>query len=352
MVTDYEKICSFENLYKAHLAARRSKRHKGDVIKFELNLANNLIMLQKQLEERTFRTEGYYQFVLHEPKRREIHAPYYVDRVLQHCVCDEVLRPVIQPRLIYDNAACQVGKGTHFAMKRLTKFLSEHYKKHGTTGYFLKCDITRYFGSIDHEILKTKLAKVIVDKDVLNLLSHYIDSYHTEGLPGKGLPLGNQSSQWFGIFYMDSLDRMIKEKMQIKYYVRYMDDFILVHHDKEYLKQCLAKIQDCVRDDLKMELNHKTQIFPIKNGAEFLGFRFYLTETGKVIRKMKVQSKLRFKRRLRKMQDDYTNGKIELEEVKSILASYKGHFKHGHTYKLRTKIFSEFVLKRERDEPE
>lgn len=261
-------------------------------------------------------------------------------------MCDEVLEPLIGPRLIYDNAACQKGKGTHFAMNRVTKFLREYYKKYGNQGYVLKCDIHKYFPTIDHEVLKKRLDKIIRDPDVKDLIFHYIDGYETVGMPGKGLPLGNQSSQWFAIYYLDLLDRYLKEQMQVKYYIRYMDDFILLHHDKGFLKRCLKEIQRIVKQELKMELNPKTRIISLHQGFEFIGWRFYLTDTGKVIRKIKAQSKTRVKRSFRRMRKEYAEGRMDFEQIQMSLASYKGYMKHGNTYLFQKKLFDEFVLKR------
>lgn len=147
-------------------------------------------------------------------------------------MCDEVLAPILDKKLIYDNSACRIGKGTHFAIGRVSKFLHDFYKKNGANGYFLKCDIRKFFDNIDHEVLRRKLATVIEDKQVLSLLYQIIDSF--EVTSGKGLPLGNQTSQWFAIFYLDGFDRLIKEKLKIKYYSRYMDDYVLIHHDKDW----------------------------------------------------------------------------------------------------------------------
>ena len=238
-MTDYDKICDFGNLYRAHLRARKGKKHKLEVTSFEAHLSLNLLTMATLLRARAYRMKGYYHFVIHEPKRREIFAAHYPDRVLLHCLCDNVLAPILQPRLIYDNAACQPGKGSHFAIKRMTEFMRRHYVKRGTEGYVLKCDISKYFASIDHEVLKKQLARVIKDEDVRRLLFHYIDSYDTDGRPGRGIPLGNQSSQWFAVYYLDPVDRLIKEKLRIKHYIRYMDDMVLIHPDKETLRECL-----------------------------------------------------------------------------------------------------------------
>jgi len=345
-MTDFEKICNYHNLYKAHLRARSGKRNRTEVILFEMNLAANLSEMYEALCSLSYRMKGYYSFTIHEPKQRTIYAAYYPDRVLLHCICDEVLAPLLQNRLIYDNAACQVNKGTHFAMNRISKFMREHYCKHGTQGYFLKCDISKYFASIDHQILKQKLDRIIADKKVMDLLSHFIDSYSTEGYPGKGIPLGNQSSQLFAIYYMDSLDRYIKEVLQVKYYTRYMDDMILLHHDKQFLKDALVGIQAHIEENLKLTLNDKTQIFPVRNGVAFLGWRFYLSETGKVIKKLRTGSKIRYKKQLKNIQKRDANGEMDIQGTKRILSGFYGHLIHGHTYKLRQKVMTDFVLQK------
>ena len=282
--------------------------------------------------------------MVHDPKERMIHALHYKDRVVQHCICDEVLAPTLDKLLIYDNAACRIGKGTHFAIGRLSNFLLKFYKRHGTKGYFLKCDIRKFFDNIDHEILKGKLQKVFKDEKVLTLLYQIIDSY--EKSPGKGLPLGNQTSQWFAIYYLDGFDRLIKEKLQIRYYSRYMDDCVIIHEDKEYLKNCLKIMNEYAEKELCVSFNEKTVIYPIKNGVDYLGWHIYLTESGKVIRKVKQQTKYKFKRKLKFFQEAYSKDEIDIEDINQVIASYHSHLSFGHTYKLQQKVFDSFVLKR------
>jgi hypothetical protein len=340
-MSDYEKMCDFQNLYQAHKAARRGKRGKAEVISFELNLAQNLCALQSELIDRIYTQKGYNYFKVYEPKERAIYAPSYSDRVIQHCLCDNVLMPTLESRLVYDNAACRKDKGTHFALDKLSDFIREFYRKHGTDGYFLKCDIRKYFENINHEVLKSKFHRVFGDSEVFALLCHIIDSY--ENMPGIGLPLGNQTSQWFALYYLDGIDRLIKEKLQIKYYSRYMDDFVLLHHDKDYLKQCLKKIREVCENELCLQLNDKTQIFPIKNGVDYLGWHFYLTESGKVIRKLRTSNKKSLKSRMRKLAQDYHDWKIDLDAVKRSNVSTYGHLMHGNTYHLRNKLAWETV---------
>ena len=307
-----------------------------------MNLAEYICSLQRGLLDGSYAPGKYRQFYIFDPKVRLIHAPLYKDVVVQHCICDQVLGPLLENRLIYDNSACRRGKGTHFAMYRLTGFMRNYYKLHGARGYILKCDFSKYFANIDHSILKQKLARIIYDKDVQRLLFCIIDSYESE--PGKGLPLGNQTSQWFALYYLDAFDRLIKEQLRVKYYTRYMDDCVLLHDSKGYLIDCLGELRRFITEDVKLALNDKTQIFPIANGVKYLGFHFYLTESGKAIRKVSSTAKNRFKRNLNDMKKDYAVGKAEYSEIRQRVCSYLGHLKHGHTYRLRQKVMGEFVL--------
>ncbi len=329
-----DTIFGFLDLVQAHRRARRGKGGKKEVILCELDLAKQLVDMRK----RALSGESlgrYHSFKVFEPKEREINALNYEGRVLQHCLCDNVLAPIIEPRLIYDNAACRIGKGTHFAIYRLSKFLREHYRSYGQKGYFLKCDIRKYFASIDHAILKEKLTKLPFSNEVRRLVYAIIDSY-SDG-PGRGLPLGNQSSQWFALYYLDSLDRLIKEKLQIKHYVRYMDDCLLVHHDKEFLQKCLETLRNHVQS-LNLDFNEKTQIIALKHGAGFLGFDFRLTNTGKVLRTVRAGAKHRITRYLKKRRREVECGKLERESLEQSLNSIRAHLEHGHAWHFIRKI--------------
>lgn len=323
------------------MRARKCKRHKKDVIQFELNLSANLWQLYESLKTRTYKISGYNKFIIYEPKKREIQALEYKDRVVQHVLCDLYLYPLLTSKFIYDNGACQKNKGTDFAIDRLSAFFRKFYRKHKTDGYILKADIKQFFPSIDHEVLKEKLRKVIDEPDILNLICIIIDSYNND--TGKGIPMGNQTSQLFALYYLNDVDRLVKEKLRIKYYTRYMDDCILIHEDKEYLKYSLSRMCEIVERD-KLKFNEKTQIFPIKNGVDFLGFHFYMTETGKVIRKLRQSSKKKYKKRMKKLRDDYNEGLIDLETVKKSLPGFNGHLSRGHTYHLRKAVLKDFVL--------
>lgn len=338
----YKDIYDFENLYQAHKKARLGKQNKREVIQYEFYLTENLEKLSFHLRNQSYMIRGYRRFTIYDPKFREIQALSYGDRIIQHSLCDNVLGPYLEKRLIYDNAACRKGKGTHFAMDRLTKFMREFYKYYKCDGYILKCDIRKYFNSISHQVLLEKIDRMHLDKQVKWLLRLIVDSY--EHSKGRGLPMGNQTSQWFALFYLDGLDRLVKEKLQIKYYTRYMDDMILIHKDKEYLKYCLGEMEQYVVNELKLEFNEKTQIHHIRQGVDYLGFHFYLTETGKVIRKLRQSGKKKLKKKLSAYKRLYRKDQIEFSAIGRSLISYKGHLSHGHTYHLRKKIWGNFVL--------
>jgi retron-type reverse transcriptase len=328
-MTDFEKVYNFENLYRAYRKARRGKRWKGAAAKFEVNLLEALNLLSVQLQSHTYRLSPYNTFKVYEPKERVVMSNSYKDKVVQHALCDNVLEPRVRSTFIKDNYASQVGKGTHFGLERLEGFMRRFYRVRGVDGWVLKCDISKYFYNIKHDALKSLIRKYISDPDCLWLLDMIIDS--TEG--NVGIPIGNQSSQIFALLYLSSLDHMVKEKLGIKFYGRYMDDFYLIHEDKEYLRYCWKEIERHV-NELGLSLNAKTNIYPLKNGIDFLGFHSYLTESGAVIRKVRRKSKNNARRRLTKMRGLLEAGKITPEKVEQSYKSWRGHASKGNCYHL------------------
>lgn len=332
-----EESFSFEKLLEAHKRCRCSKQHKRETINFEVNLSQNLVTLSKQIINRTYKVGSYKQFKIYEPKERIIEALSYKDRVVLMALCSNIIEPKFEKRLIYDNVACRKGKGTHFGIKRLENFLHCYYKKFGNNkGYVLKCDIRKYFQNIDHAILFNKLKNEKFDKDELWILKLIIDSKNEE--KGVGLPIGNQTSQWFGLYYLDEIDRLIKEKLRIKYYVRYMDDMILVHNDKEYLKFCKEEIEKCANNHLKLNLNNKTEISNLKDGIDFLGFRHILTENGKVLRLLRGQAKVKLKRNMKLLSKLKQNSLVDEEYIDSRLNAFNAHICHSNAKSLYRKL--------------
>lgn len=324
----YKIIYNFENLYNAYKKARKGKRWKDSIVKYEINTLEATTYLQYLLKTKKYNLGKYNVFRIYEPKERVIMSIPFKDKVVQHSLCDNIIEPIFEKTFIYDNYASRKYKGVHFGLNRLSEFMRRFYRKHGCDGWILKCDISKYFYSIDHNILKNQIRKLINNKDVLWLIDMIIDS-----TDNPGLPIGNQTSQFFALLYMNELDHFIKEKLRIKYYGRYMDDFYLIHKDKEYIKYCKVKIEEYV-NNLKLSLNNKTNIFPIRNGIDFLGFHTYITETGKVIRKLRRNSKARMRRKLKKAKELYIAGKITKDDIDTSFESWKSHASHGNCYHL------------------
>lgn len=341
----YDIIHDFNNLYKAYVDSKVSKRWKNSTVRFEINALAELKKLQRSLENGTYQLGPYNVFQVFEPKIRTIKSIQFKHKVVQRSLCDNVLEPIFEKTFIYDSYACRKGKGTHAGLDRTSEFLRRHYRMHGLEGWILKCDIEKYFDSIDHEILKKIIRKHIKDVRVLRMLDEIIDS-----IPGgKGLPLGNQTSQWFSILFLSDFDHFIKERLGVKMYLRYMDDFVLIHHDKAFLQECKQAIVDYL-EGLELELNEKSHIFPVRNGVDFLGFRLYLTDTGKVIRKVRRDSKDRMKRKLAKFKELYEEGKRTREQIEHAFNSWCSHASHGNCFYLIQDMYKRYERIFEGDE--
>lgn len=354
----FDSIFTYENLYKAHIKGRSSKRDKRSIVRFEMGMLEKLYEIYERLKKGHYNVGNYHTFVVYEPKKREIQTLCYSERVVQHALCDNFLVPYFTSRAILDNCVCQVGKGMHFALKRFEAQLRKYIKKHGQNGYVLKCDIKKYFPSIPHEKLKEVFSPHIHDEKLKTFVCEIVDSFHTspvylkkygikilvdENRTGQGIPIGNQTSQIFGMFFLDKIDRLMKEKLGIKIYSCYMDDFVLVHESKEFLQNCLKIIQKEVAD-LDLYLNPKTQIFPIKNGLTYLGFRYQVSESGKLIKKAKQKTIKRFYGRIKLLKRAYSDGAIDKNKIKQTLCAYHGHLVHANCYQIEKKLISKLVV--------
>lgn len=334
-----DEIFSFNNLYSAYKNCRKSKQHKGEVIRFEANLAVNLNSLNKELTTKIYKLGKYKKFYIYEPKKRLIEALPFKDRVVVRCFCDICLKPKIEKKLIYDNSACRKGKGTTFAIDRLHKFLSKEYLKGPNNNiYFLKCDICKYFPSINHVILIKLLEEIDFSDDEMWIIKKLIKEQPDNA--SIGLPLGNQSSQWFALLYLNKVDHFIKEQLQIKHYIRYMDDMILLHRDKKYLVECKKQIEKFCNDSLDLKLNEKTVIGMIKDGVDFLGYRHILGSTGKIIVKLRYSSKQRMKKHLKTINKLYNKGIVDDEYVNIRKNAFYNHIKNTkESIKLKVDTF-------------
>lgn len=332
-MTDFEKVIDFNNMYKAFRRAKCGKGYKKSSARFNLSALDGINTLITQLKDKTYRVSDYSEFKVYEPKERIIQTTSFKDKVVQHSLCDNVIMPRLQRVFIYDNCAGQKEKGTLLGLDRLSEQMQQFHRKYGFRGYILKCDITKFFYNISHDQLKDIVNYHFGhDKDVCWLCNLFIDS--TEG---KGIPLGNQINQGFALLYLDGMDKLIKYELGIEYYGRYMDDFYLMHPSKEYLKYCL-KVITAYLETLDLSLNGKTQIFPFKNGVNYLGFHTYIAVDGVPIRKLKNQNKRNAKKKFVRMAKLVAVGELPQEKFDASYGAWKNHISHGNCYKLGMSI--------------
>lgn len=332
MQKSFAEICEFEVLYNAYRAARRGKRSKQSAAQYEANVLALTERLSYILKTKKYIPSKFEIFYVHEPKRRLVQAPAFVDKVVQHAIVDNTVYEAITHSFIPANCASQINKGMFFGLDCLKRYMTRYWRREGTTdGWVLKCDVRHFFASIDHDLLKEKLRKVVVDDDIFELLCVYIDA------SADGLPLGYQTSQLFALLFLDKFDHFVKERLRIKYYCRYMDDFFLIHRDKEYLQYCKKEITDFL-GGLYLELNEKTHIFPLRHGIDFLGFHTYITESGQIIRKLRHSSVKRMRSKIKEWRTAYPAGEITAERICGCWQSWDAHAAHGNTYTLRKEI--------------
>lgn len=325
---DFEKVTDFENLYKAYKKAKSGKGFKNSSARFEILALDGIHKLRQQLLDGSYKVAKYHEFMVYEPKERLIKAGSFKDKVVQHVLCDNVLLPRLKSEFIDHNYAGQIGKGTLYGLDCLSEDMLGYYSKHGTDGWILKCDISKFFYSIEHEKLKEVVNKYFRDEKIMWLNHMIIDSTDS-----PGLPLGNQSSQVFALLFLNEMDHMITEKLGIKFYGRYMDDFYLIHKDKEYLKGCLDNVRKYLAS-IGLSLNGKTQIIPFKNGIDFTGFHTYVTKDGKVIRKLRNEKKRANQKKYRRMAELVVAGKLSRDKFDESYTACKAHMAHGNTKKL------------------
>ena len=329
----FSQIISFDTLHASALKAQKGKRHRHEVAAFFANLEENLIELQNQLIWQQYQTGVYRNFYVYEPKKRLVAALPFKDRVVQHAIIS-VIEPLFEKRFIDDSYACRVGKGTHAGANRAQRFIRIVQQQHGQP-YVLKADISKYFASVDRAVLMDIMARQIDCPNTLKLLAGIINSY-----PGDtGIPIGNLTSQLCANVYLHELDYFVKHQLSVKYYVRYMDDFILVHQDKKQLQHWRQLIEQFLQDQLHLQTNGKTQVFPVNrsNGrsVDFLGYRIYSSH--RLLRKNSIK---RIKHKLKKYRKQLQEQIITIKSVHQKLQSWIGHCKHCNSYRLRLALFT------------
>ena len=337
----FRKLCSYENLLDAFEKARKGKSKKPYVEDFEKNLNEELISLQKNLVEKTYQPHKLKKFIVRDPKTRTIHASAFRDRIVHHAVV-KVLEPIFEKIFINDSFASRKTKGTHSAVERFEYFMRKVSGNgrlirnaphtNAIQGYVFKADVRHYFDTINHNILLSLLRKKIKDEDVLWLVKVILDNFET---PHKcvGVPLGNYTSQFFGNVYLNELDYFVKHILKVKYYIRYVDDFVILHKRKkllEYYKKRIAGYIECLQLKIHPDKSH---IHALRNGITFLGYRVFYNY--KLLRKRNLRI---FSRKLEAQLRLYKEREITKEELEGQLQGWFGYAQWANTYKFRKKI--------------
>jgi RNA-directed DNA polymerase len=344
----YPRIYEFDNLYWAYRKARKGKRSRPDVAAFEFNLEFELPQLQEELETEIYRPSPYRHFTLYERKPRRISAAPFRDRVAHHALCN-VIEPIWEARFIHDSYACRVGKGTHAALDRCTCFARRY-------AYVLRGDIVGFFPSVDHTILYDLLVRRIACPPTLRLIERIIgsgagvhaDNWEMQWFPGddlfaaarpRGLPIGNQTSQFWANVFLHQLDQFVKQTLRCPAYLRYCDDFALFADDKPTLHRWQREVERFLAT-LRLKLHPlKSTVYPVTNGVPFLGFLVFPDH-----RRLRRDNGVYFERRLERMMRGYAAGQLSQAELEASVHGWIAHAAHGDTWRLRWSILRRFVI--------
>ena len=335
--TLFEAIISFANLEQAFHQAARTRRFRSDVLAFRRDLEGNLFALQRELREGRYRTGEYRRFYVYEPKQREIFALPFRDRVVHHALMN-VLAPILERTFIPDSYACRLGKGTHRATERLTGFLRRAQREWGEV-YCLKADIQKFFPSVNHRVLMGLLRRKLKCQRTLFVVEEIVFSNGNRwDAASCNLPIGNLTSQWFCNFYLTALDHFIKHELRAPYYLRYMDDFVLLAPSKPILHGWRARIEAFLGERLKLTLNRKTAIFPARLGIEFVGYRTWATH-----RLLRKAARRRMARALKGIGKRLRAGEIDRPRYEASINSWLAQIGHADGYTLGKKLFGGLV---------
>ena len=322
----YKKL-TFENLLKAHIRAGLNKTNRYELLKFNIDLETNITSILHSLKNGTYKLGKYKIFTIYEPKERIIKCLPYKDRIVQQWYIYEFIKPYIIPRLINNTCACIDNKGTHYAVKLTQKYMRIMKREYGEY-YVLKLDIKKYFYNINKDILYDIISDYISDKLLLDLTKKFI--YDNDDL--VSIPIGNYTSQYFANIYLDKLDKYIKEELKIKYYIRYMDDFILLLSSKKECKILKEKISIFLKSKLHLDFNKKSRYYPNKMGINFCGYKIY--ETHMLIRD---SSKKKIKKKIRKWNKEYDNKELNVNKLILSFNSWLSHSSHANSYNITNK---------------
>ena len=331
----YCQLTQFEVLHGAWLRAKKGRGDRNEIMLFERSLEPELFKLQDELLTGEYKTSGYKEFYVYEPKKRKItRLAKFRDRVVQQAIF-KLLESIYEPQFIAESYACRKGKGIHSGAEKAQQMIRKVRRESGTA-YALKCDILKYFASIDHAHLKRIISRKISDKKMLELLFEIIDSY--EGADVRGIPLGNLTSQIFANIYLNELDQFVKAELREPLYIRYMDDFVVFHHDKKHLQKIRLVIEQWLFENLALQTNDKTCVFPVRssNGRalDFLGYR--ITANTKKLRKRAIKQ---LKNKVNLLHKQYIACEIDFRQVRHSLSSHIAHANHADSSGILNDIF-------------
>lgn len=333
----YEELCSFDNLRIAYVKARQRKKSSSAIMEFAQHWQFHLWALRRELRTNSYRPQPLQTFILRDPKTRRICVSEFRDRIVHHALVN-ILQPIFEPRFIADSYASRKGKGTLHALQRADIFIRKVTKNgvlvpeaknnNQVKSYALKCDIKHYFDAVDHNVLLDIFRLRIKDKNVLWLITLILKNYHS-GQSGKGMPLGNWTSQFFANVYLNELDQFVKHQLHAKWYIRYVDDFVIFHLSKKALQEYEQKINEFL-SSLRLELHpDKCRIVPLSRGLSFLGFRVFYQH--KLVRKRNLRV---FKRNISLLLKDYKTGYCTARQVFDTFSGWKGYALLGNSHRL------------------
>ena len=338
----FDQVFTHDHLFAAYKKCRSKVGWKPEVQRFIMMASVEIGKIYDTLHAGKFKSKGFREFDIFERgKPRHIKALPFAERIIQRCLCDYSLVPMLARSFIYDNGSCMPKKGYTFDQKRCTQQLTEYIKNHGTEGYVLTFDFKKYFDGIRHDILESLIRKTYTDDRLIGLILYMI---RTNGPIGLGL--GSQISQILALAYADSLDHMIKEKLHVLYYARYNDDGYLIHESKEYLHYCLNEIQKkCT--DLGIALNpKKVKISKLTRGFTFLKCRYFVTSTGKIVRKPCRATITHQRQKIKKLFKMAEENRIPLKSIQQSHASrraYLDNFTARRTKKAEDRLYESLL---------
>lgn len=328
----WQKLCSYENLELAFKKARKNKTLKSYVINFEKELNQNLAMLRSELLLHSYRPNPLINFIIHDPKTRKISKSDFRDRIVHHALCN-IIEPIFEKSFIDDSYANRKGKGTLKAVKRFDYFNRKVSKNNTKRSYVLKADIKHYFENVSHQRLLRIIQRKIKDRKVIWLIKTILQNYSSVK-SGIGMPLGNLTSQFFANVYLNELDQFVKHQLKAKYYLRYVDDFVIISNDYPRLYDSQRKIGAFLQENLGLDLHpNKTKIQDISRGIGLLGFRVYPNH-----RLLKYKNIIRMKHKIFFFQKDLAEKTINLEIAASSIQGWFAYAEQANTYNLRKEI--------------